>query len=871
MKNLLSISLIASLVLALLPTLSRATGFTDVRPNVTPYAEAIINLQDNAILEGYRDGSFKPSSRINRAEFLKIILESRGGEFEGEDCFPDVRDEWFAKYVCTAVEEGIVEGYPNGRFSPEKAINFVEAAKIVSLAYEQDIESYPDWYEGFVRALEGSKAIPLSIEELEQRITRGEMAEIMWRLRNDVSDQPSKGYLNVKYPEISVNVASDEPQRATSCRDIEAFARESARQYGRYDYLMEDEAVMAMPMARTTAGVAADAQSKSFSDTNVQVAGVDEADQVKTDGTYVYTIENQNVRIVRAHPASTMKVESTLSFADAGFNPQSLYLDDNRLIIIGSRWRQASLTSFGDRLRIASLIMPPYYGGSQTEVRIYDISDRSDPNLKRTLTFDGSEISTRRIGSKLYLVMNEQMHYTRPIPLPIPLERELLPTYSDSAHGNTERAVVGCDDVVILPHEPRPSYLIVAVIPTDSDTKDVSKEVVLGSAQNIYSSLENLYIAAVQHQYHWRGGFGTNNQKTSIYRFAYEDDGISMKAHGSVPGSILNQFSMDEHDGHFRIATTQGNMWDDRNPSTSNIFVLNRNLETVGEIRDIAPGERIYSARFMGDRGYLVTFKKVDPFFAIDLSSPRNPRILGKLKIPGYSDYLHPYDEDHIIGFGKEAVEAKGGDFAWYQGMKMAIFDVRDPQNPIERQKFVIGDRGTESPLLHNHKALLFDRDRNLLAFPVQVHQIPESQKDDPEGNAWGEAVYQGAYVFDIDLRDGFTIRGRITHYDDQDFLKSGSYFYGKSVERILRIEDSLITISQDGIQSHDERDIEYENGIRFSEPTPIDSGICPDKEDAGVRYVSDDPGSCATIRFFCEDDEDAFSNSCGCGCVQVD
>ncbi|NIP67558.1 hypothetical protein GWM83_02345, partial [Candidatus Bathyarchaeota archaeon] len=114
----------------------------------------------------------------------------------------------------------------------------------------------------------------------------------------------------------------------------------------------------------------------------------------------------------------------------------------------------------------------------------------------------------------------------------------------------------------------------------------------------------------------------------------------------------------------------------------------------MGRLEDLAPGEKIYSARFMGDRGYLVTFRKVDPLFVLDLSQPTNPKVLGKLKIPGYSDYLHPYDENHIIGVGKETVAAEQGDFAWYQGVKISLFDVTDVEDPREIDKYEIGDRG---------------------------------------------------------------------------------------------------------------------------------------------------------------------------------
>jgi len=269
---------------------------------------------------------------------------------------------------------------------------------------------------------------------------------------------------------------------------------------------------------------------------------------------------------------------------------------------------------------------------------------------------------------------------------------------------------------------------------------------------------------------------------------------------------------MDEHENTFRVATTIGQTWGGidgsaQNASTNNLYILNMDMEHVGKVEALAPGETIYSVRFMGDRAYMVTFQKVDPLFVIDTSNPRSPKVLGKLKIPGYSDYLHPFDENHIIGFGKEAVEAKEGNFAWYQGMKLALFDVTDPTNPKELFKEQIGDRGTESPLLHNHKALLFDKERGLLSFPVTVAKIPDNQKTPGnEANAYGSPVFQGAYVYSLSLKDGFDLKGTITHYDDSDaFLKAGNYWYngGRDVQRIVRIGESLLTVSNASVRSH--------------------------------------------------------------------
>jgi uncharacterized secreted protein with C-terminal beta-propeller domain len=259
---------------------------------------------------------------------------------------------------------------------------------------------------------------------------------------------------------------------------------------------------------------------------------------------------------------------------------------------------------------------------------------------------------------------------------------------------------------------------------------------------------------------------------------------------------------MDEYKGNLRVAVTES-PWN--NTSQNNVYVLDDTMSVVGKIENIAPGERIYSTRFMGDRAYMVTFKNTDPLFVLDLKVPNKPRILGALKIPGYSDYLHPYDQNHLIGFGKDTIEISNkdgegnvvGSSAYYQGMKMALFDVTDVNNPKEMFKELIGDRGTDSELLHNHKALLFDKAKELLAFPVTVMEVKgdKVQENFPQ---YGQFTFQGAYVYKFNLKDGFVLRGKISHLTEEDYLKAG-YNYAdpeKEVKRIMYINDVLYTLS---------------------------------------------------------------------------
>ncbi|MDH5691333.1 MAG: beta-propeller domain-containing protein, partial [Candidatus Bathyarchaeota archaeon] len=303
--------------------------------------------------------------------------------------------------------------------------------------------------------------------------------------------------------------------------------------------------------------------------------------------------------------------------------------------------------------------------------------------------------------------------------------------------------------------------------------------IMLGGTCNMYVSLSNIYVT-----------YGGWNGNTTIYRIHVQGSNMTCEARGTVPGHERNQFSMDEYDDYFRIETTT---WTQSWTIETNLYVLNMNLSVVGQLEGLAPGENFHSARFMGNRAYLVTFKKTDPLFVINLSQPTNPSVLGELHIPGYSDYLHPYDETHLIGVGKHTVEADEGDFAWYQGIKMSLFDVSNVTNPVQIDNVIIGDRGSDSPVLYDHKAFLFDKSKNLLVIPILEAKIDRSKyPGEVPPHAYGEPVWQGAYVFDVSLFHGFVLKGRITH------LKNGISTYEESywVKRSLYIEDVLYTVS---------------------------------------------------------------------------
>jgi inhibitor of cysteine peptidase len=272
---------------------------------------------------------------------------------------------------------------------------------------------------------------------------------------------------------------------------------------------------------------------------------------------------------------------------------------------------------------------------------------------------------------------------------------------------------------------------------------------------------------------------------------------------------------MDEYNGNLRIATNvnsypivtfggTASVTSFQSNQTNNVYVLNQNLTVIGKLEGLAQGENLHSVRFMGDRCYLVTFVKTDPLFVIDVSQPQNPTVLGELKIPGYSDYLHPYDETHLIGVGKEAVAADEGNFAWYQGLKLAFFDVSNVNNPVQMSNYVIGDRGTDSAVLSDPKAFLFDKEKNLLVIPVNLALVSEANKQQQGSSAYGDMVWQGAYVFSLSENGNFVLKGTVTHLNatllnSEGHLTNYSDYYNSEnqwITRSLYIGNTLYTIS---------------------------------------------------------------------------
>ena len=586
----------------------------------------------------------------------------------------------------------------------------------------------------------------------------------------------------------------------------------------------------AMPEAVTSAPSSDQKASSDYSSTNIQVQGVDEADIVKTDGEYIYQVNNNRIIIAKAFPASEMSVISNITFDDTSFSPYEIYIDEKHMVVIGAVGRYYDYKPMPMPMPMPrEMIYPPIQFDNLVKAYIFDIKDKGNVKKLREIEVEGSYLSSRKIGSDLYLVANKEMSYHI-----MDAKNIETPTFRDSITGNGYKKV-DLNEIHYFPKFIEPNYLIIAGLNLNEPNKPVNISTYLGSSENIYVSKENLYVASTTYEEVESSNISAkrmmpshHERNTQVYKFALDKGNVNFVAEGKVPGNILNQFSMDEHNGYFRIATTTGEIWrDDEFTSKNNLYVLDGSMKVIGSVEDIAPGERIYSTRFMGDRAYMVTFKTVDPLFVIDLENPRSPKILGELKIPGYSDYLHPYDENHIIGFGKDTVEITQKDrlgnvvgvTAFDNGMKMAIFDVTDVNNPKEKFVEFIGDRGTESELLRNHKALLFSKEKNLLAFPVTLMEVTDNSSKIKDGfPPYGQFVFQGALIYNIDTTNGFGLRGRVTHLTNEDYQKAGSYWYhsDKNVDRILYIENTLYTLSKETIKAHDINTVKETNTLKI-------------------------------------------------------
>lgn len=599
-----------------------------------------------------------------------------------------------------------------------------------------------------------------------------------------------------------------------------------------------------------------------FSTTNVQVKNVDEPDYIKNDGKYLYIVNQNSLTIIDANPAQDAKVILKIALDIEQQNLENMFLNGNRLVI----FYYGSSQTYG----IAEYDYAPYpIYTPKTFATIIDISDRKNPETVTKYEIDGSYVNSRMIEDIVYLITNSGVDYSNPI-IPRIMEgaNPIIPdvyhfpnpeasyTFNtvtafdvDGKLENSETFLMGYSNTIYVSEEnlyityqknvPYTYYdtirkdrffdVVVPLLPKDvqdqirSIQSDPSLDLyekwtqVSKLLQDTYNTLpkdqkEKLFTQIQNALEEYDQRIQSDVTRTVIHKIALDEGNLKYIANSEVPGYLLNQFSMDESGNRFRITTTTDSFSRSGSITSNNVYVLDDNLNHVGSLTKIAPDERIYSARFMGDKLFLVTFKQVDPFFVIDLSSD-TPKILGALKIPGFSNYLQPYDKDHIIGIGRDTKENQWGGVQT-NGVKISMFDVSDFNNPKETDTIVIGDAGTDSEILYNHKALLLDKEKNIMSIPIKSNYRILFETDSPSTDMYQQKNWNGFYVYGFE-NNKFVERGKIAHY-----IWENNYHVQYMQSRSLYIDDTLYTVMDGSIKMNDLNDISNEINTIMLTPT---------------------------------------------------
>lgn len=622
---------------------------------------------------------------------------------------------------------------------------------------------------------------------------------------------------------------------------LKANAQPNAFYYGQYDIRGDidiTEGVSVPPVPGVTPGVtpalAPETSASEYSKTNIQVEGVDEADFVKNDNKHIYVLAQKKLVIVDAFPAANASILSSVMIEG---RPVDMFVNEERLVVF---------TEDSDEVPVYPEYeyRPVMNYAPRTTALVFDIADRKKPVQIANYSINGNYFRSRMIGEFVYFMVKDDAYYSYPVNMPVIKQDEtklITPDvyYFDNPEQNyvfhtiaslnlnsgkidaksfmmgySDNLYVSENNIYITYYknfpvryyeterEERFYNVVVPQLPEEVqreiyDIKD-SRLSSYEKWDKISSILEETYnrmdvkerLIYLRNVYdkinEYDGKLSEEREKIVIQKIKIDKGEIEYKAKGEVPGILLNQFSMDEGGEYFRVATTT-HLWTRSGyVEHNNVYVLNKDLSIVGKLEGIAKDERIYSTRFIGDRLYMVTFKRMDPLFVIDLSEPENPRILGELKIPGFSDYLHPYDDNHIIGVGKETRDEGWGGVS-IKGVKLSIFDVSDVNNPKQLDKYEIGSAGTDSEALRDHKAFLFDKKKNLLLIPIREAKGME--------RGYMQRVWQGAYVLGVTPEEGFKLRGKVSHLDDYE---EEMYYWNSpnAVRRSLYLDDVLYTIS---------------------------------------------------------------------------
>lgn len=559
-----------------------------------------------------------------------------------------------------------------------------------------------------------------------------------------------------------------------------------------------DGAMAPKAMMEESADTAAagDMGAPDYSGTNVQVDGVDEQDIVKTDGQYIYLLRSNELVILRAAGEDT----ETLSQTQVGMDWQSegdtdqeyterskwasgMYVTDGRVVVLSSCYTYHSYQENGSW---------NYESEDYTCADIYDVSDPAHPTLIESLGQDGSLQDSRLSDDKLYLVTGwyaDDPQQDRP------------ETYVPGIYRGGARELIAPGDICICPRNSGTRYTNVSVIDVDGCEIETTQSL-LGGGDTVYMNDTSLYLASSvmrtdESDPYTKSVYTVVDYKntacTELTRFDIAGGTLTYAASGEVDGYLHDQYSMDEQDGNLRIVTTASsydysiytdeemdftNYVSGDNADSNALYVLDPELNVIGSVTELAPGEQVYSVRFDGDYGYFCTFETVDPLFAVDLSDPAAPKVLSALKIPGFSDYLHVWSDGRLFGLGQNTRTEGRDDDQWVttDGMKLSMFDTSDPTDVTECASLALDADYSEA--LYNPRAILISYDRDLIAFPAN----------------------DGYLIYGYDEQDGFVPKAQVQLENGFSWncrgLYIGELFYVVSEDSVSVIDLDSLTLT---------------------------------------------------------------------------